>query len=164
MRERTLIQSVMPIGKSYEELVRNRSEWTSDELEDPVRQLDIALKVSGVGIWRHNLKRRQTRSDKQLQAIYGVEPGEYDASWLELVNPHASVGSKRMLISSLVDIARTLGMQVVAEGVEADAHGDLIEALGVDALQGFAFGRPQPASRTETHPAILVLHEGVQLS
>lgn len=40
---------------------------------------------------------------------------------------------------------RALGMGVVAEGVENIDHVQLLQSLGVQAVQGFAIGRPQPA-------------------
>lgn len=61
--------------------------WTNNEQQDLLRQLDIALEASGVGIWQHNLLRNQTRWDERLQAIYGVTKGLDDVIWLESVHP-----------------------------------------------------------------------------
>ena len=44
----------------------------------------------------------------------------------------------------MVDLARGLGMGVVAEGVEEAAQRAVLESLGCDELQGFHFGRPVP--------------------
>jgi EAL domain-containing protein (putative c-di-GMP-specific phosphodiesterase class I) len=43
---------------------------------------------------------------------------------------------------SIVALARALGKQVVAEGVETEAQYRQLLALGCDELQGFRFGRP----------------------
>jgi diguanylate cyclase (GGDEF)-like protein len=67
--------------------MRSKLAWTNNELEDLLRQLDIALEASGVGIWQHNLRKNQTRWDEQLQVIYGVRKGEHDVVWLESVHP-----------------------------------------------------------------------------
>ncbi len=48
------------------------------------------------------------------------------------------------LLSSIVAIGRALGIAVVAEGVETDAHVELCRRVGCDQLQGWAVGRPMP--------------------
>jgi diguanylate cyclase (GGDEF)-like protein/PAS domain S-box-containing protein len=45
------------------------------------------------------------------------------------------------------DIARSVGMQTIAECVESEAAADLLRALGVNFLQGFHFHRPEPLER-----------------
>jgi EAL domain-containing protein (putative c-di-GMP-specific phosphodiesterase class I) len=49
---------------------------------------------------------------------------------------------ERVLVSSIIDIARSLGVETVAEGVETLAHAGLLRDLGCDLLQGYAFSRP----------------------
>jgi EAL domain-containing protein (putative c-di-GMP-specific phosphodiesterase class I) len=49
---------------------------------------------------------------------------------------------ERALVSSIIDIARSLGVETVAEGVETAAHATLLDELGCDLLQGYAFSRP----------------------
>lgn len=44
-----------------------------------------------------------------------------------------------------VAAARTIRATVIAEGVEDPEAGSFLRRLGVDAVQGFGFGRPQPA-------------------
>lgn len=51
----------------------------------------------------------------------------------------------RAVVRAVVDIAHTLGLRVVAEGVESqDQHG-ILRALGVDEVQGYLHARPMPA-------------------
>ena len=50
------------------------------------------------------------------------------------------------IIRSTVDLAHSLDMRIVAEGVETDANLALIAELGCDAAQGYLLGRPAPAS------------------
>lgn len=52
----------------------------------------------------------------------------------------------RAVLSALLPLARQLGLRSVAEGVESRAQLDLAESLGFDELQGYLFGRPEPAS------------------
>lgn len=47
-----------------------------------------------------------------------------------------------MIVRSTIDLARNLGLQVVAEGIEDEAVYDALRALGCDIGQGFHIGRP----------------------
>lgn len=68
----------------------------------------------------------------------------------QLVAPIIQSITQRRLVRSLVDIARALDMEVVAEGVETLEHADVLVGLGIDHFQGYAFGRPEPAAVIET--------------
>ncbi len=53
--------------------------------------------------------------------------------------------SQRQLIRSIVEIGRTQGIGVVAEGVETLEQADILTELGCQTLQGYALGRPMDA-------------------
>ncbi|MCB1613038.1 MAG: EAL domain-containing protein, partial [Xanthomonadales bacterium] len=48
------------------------------------------------------------------------------------------------IVKSIVEIARVLGKRTVAESVEDARLSPILQQLGVDAVQGFAFHRPEP--------------------
>jgi diguanylate cyclase (GGDEF)-like protein len=48
------------------------------------------------------------------------------------------------MIQSMVDLAHSMGMRVIAEGVEQIEQLELVKALGVDEVQGFLLGQPDP--------------------
>ena len=50
-----------------------------------------------------------------------------------------------VIIDAIIGLGHSLGHEVVAEGVENDAHRDYLRARGCDSLQGFLLGRPVPA-------------------
>ncbi|WP_227815698.1 EAL domain-containing protein [Nitrogeniibacter aestuarii] len=50
------------------------------------------------------------------------------------------------IAQATLSMARDLGMDVVAEGVETDAQRDYLVKAGCALLQGYLFGRPQPVS------------------
>ncbi|CCM74672.1 bifunctional diguanylate cyclase/phosphodiesterase [Rhizobium mesoamericanum] len=60
----------------------------------------------------------------------------------QLVQPAMNSPQERALVSSIIDIARSLGVETVAEGVETAAHAALLNELGCDLLQGYAFSPP----------------------
>jgi EAL domain-containing protein (putative c-di-GMP-specific phosphodiesterase class I) len=49
----------------------------------------------------------------------------------------------RLFVDTLVGIARNFDMATVAEFVESEADSKVLRDLGVDALQGYRYGRPQ---------------------
>lgn len=46
------------------------------------------------------------------------------------------------LVKAILQIARTIGLETIAEGVEDEAAADRLRALGVDRMQGYLFARP----------------------
>ena len=62
----------------------------------------------------------------------------------QLVAPIVSSPKERALVRSIVEIARSLGIETVAEGVETMDHANLLLSLGCDILQGYAFSKALP--------------------
>lgn len=56
----------------------------------------------------------------------------------------------RGFISAMVDLARTVGAQVVAERIETEAEATLMKELGVRYGQGYLFGKPEMELATRT--------------
>jgi diguanylate cyclase (GGDEF)-like protein/PAS domain S-box-containing protein len=54
--------------------------------------------------------------------------------------------SDAAIVAASIALAHKLGLSVVAEGVETADQRDALLAQGCDMLQGYFFGRPQPAS------------------
>lgn len=52
---------------------------------------------------------------------------------------------QRPIVATLIRLAKTLELRVVAEGVEDDATLNALRALGCDVAQGYLLGRPMPA-------------------
>ncbi len=60
----------------------------------------------------------------------------------QLVMPIVHSAGQRQLVGSIIDIGHSLGIEVLAEGVETMEHAKVLKSLGCDALQGYAFARP----------------------
>jgi diguanylate cyclase (GGDEF)-like protein/PAS domain S-box-containing protein len=56
------------------------------------------------------------------------------------------------IVTSVISLAHSLDLCVVAEGVESDEQADLLNSLSCDEYQGYLFGRPVPASEV---PAVV---------
>jgi EAL domain-containing protein (putative c-di-GMP-specific phosphodiesterase class I) len=57
------------------------------------------------------------------------------------------------LITSIVVLARTLGLDVVAEGVETEGQRQWLTDLDCGSAQGYLFARPEPARQAGAHLA-----------
>lgn len=51
------------------------------------------------------------------------------------------------LVSSMVELAHHLGMEAVAEGIEAEGSATLLRDMGCDRAQGYHLGRPMPTEK-----------------
>jgi diguanylate cyclase (GGDEF)-like protein len=58
-------------------------------------------------------------------------------------------GYPRNIVAMIVSLAHTLGLKVIAEGVEEDAQVHLLKELGCDQIQGFYASQPLPAEAVE---------------
>jgi len=104
---------------------------------EAIRKLDsagVAFTIDDFGTGYSSLsylKRLPARSIKIDQSfIRDLATDERDAS----------------IVSSAIDLAHNLRMDVIAEGVESAAVGDLLRDLGCDFAQGYFYAPPMPAS------------------
>jgi diguanylate cyclase (GGDEF)-like protein len=67
----------------------------------------------------------------------------------QLVTPIVRSAAQRRLVRSIVEIGRSLGIEVAAEGVETMEHAALLRDLGCTILQGYAFAKPMAAEELE---------------
>ena len=55
----------------------------------------------------------------------------------------------RMIVLAAVQLGHSLGLRVVAEGVETQEVDAVLRDLGCDQAQGYFYGRPEPADVIE---------------
>ncbi|HEX2199267.1 MAG TPA: EAL domain-containing protein [Burkholderiales bacterium] len=60
-------------------------------------------------------------------------------------------GYPRNIVAMIVSLAHTLGLKVIAEGVEDDEQVRLLRDLGCDQIQGYLVSRPIPAEEVEKY-------------
>ena len=63
----------------------------------------------------------------------------------QFVMPILRSPAQRQLVGSIIEIGKSLGIEVLAEGVETMEHARVLNQLGCQSLQGYAFARPMPA-------------------
>jgi EAL domain-containing protein (putative c-di-GMP-specific phosphodiesterase class I) len=103
--------------------------WNIDQIKD--LGIDIEIDDFGTGyasiVSLQKLRPKRLKIDKQLVDPIVEEPGQ------------------RRLLASIVDIGKSMGIEVVAEGVETMEQARLLRELGCDILQGYAFAKPMSA-------------------
>ena len=75
-----------------------------------------------------------------------IQTVKLDRSLICDVAKDARVGK---LVGSMLYAARSLGVRIVAEGVEDEAQAILLRAAGCERMQGYWFARPMPADQME---------------
>jgi EAL domain-containing protein (putative c-di-GMP-specific phosphodiesterase class I) len=52
------------------------------------------------------------------------------------------------IVGMIIELAHTLGMEVIAEGVESEEQAEQLKEMGCDRGQGYYFARPLPSEET----------------
>ncbi len=76
-----------------------------------------------------------------------IDELKIDKSFIDTV---CSDHQNHQLVMSILEIARTLGMRVVAEGIETAEQAVLLRDHGCDCMQGYFFSRPLPVEELES--------------
>jgi EAL domain-containing protein (putative c-di-GMP-specific phosphodiesterase class I) len=100
-----------------------------------LKRLGVKLAIDDFGIGYASLG--------QLKALPPVDILKIDRSFVDGV-----LGDQedRAIVEAVVQLALSLGLQTVAEGVETAEQADLLTALACDFAQGYHFSRPiEPA-------------------
>ena len=61
-----------------------------------------------------------------------------------LVRGLAGAPNQQLVVAAMLELARQLGSQVIAEAIETDAERAVLSSLGGDWMQGYFFARPGP--------------------
>ena len=66
-----------------------------------------------------------------------------------------------IIVRSIIDLGRNLGLKVVAEGVEGPEIHAVLRGMGCDVAQGFGISRPLPAAKVGPW---LIAHDSLRSS
>ena len=106
----------------------NRMQYILEQLE--VRQIPRALDDFGTGF-----------SSLSYLHRFPITTLKIDRSFIQDVH---KTPRNAEITSAIVTLARNLGMDTVAEGVETEEEFKFIQGLGIDYAQGYYFARPMP--------------------
>ncbi|HEV7275908.1 MAG TPA: EAL domain-containing protein [Devosiaceae bacterium] len=112
-----------------------------DDMEETVRWNLDAIKEMGIDIEIDDFGTGYASVISLLQ----LKPSRLKID-RQLVMPITTSLSQRRLVASIIEIGKSLEIEVVGEGVETIEHAGVLRELGCDILQGYAFGRPMSGS------------------
>ncbi|MEZ6874842.1 putative bifunctional diguanylate cyclase/phosphodiesterase [Enterobacter sp. KBR-315C3_2022] len=107
----------------------------SIELLNAFNQTGIAVSIDDFGTGYSNLLMLSVLPAKELKI---------DKSFISSMLEN---NKNRKLVETIVNIAKTMEMNVVAEGIETEEQQNILTALGCDYLQGYLFSPPLPAEQ-----------------
>ncbi|MDJ0826793.1 MAG: EAL domain-containing protein [Rhodobacter sp.] len=100
--------------------------WIIDELDE----LGVTLALDDFGT-----------GHASVRALLEIRPAILKID-RHFIQPIVEEASTRPVVASIIGIGKSLGMRVVAEGVETEEHARIVSDMGCDYLQGYYFGRP----------------------
>jgi diguanylate cyclase (GGDEF)-like protein/PAS domain S-box-containing protein len=116
----------------------------STVLSDPVRTKRVLDKLSAMGVVLSIDDFGTGYSSLSYLSQLPVNEIKIDRSFV--MNMAESSGDA-VIVRSTIDLARNLGLQVVAEGVETEQAWDELSELGCTLAQGYYLSRPVPATQ-----------------
>ena len=106
-----------------------------------ITELNI-LKDAGVAVALHDFGTGW--SSLSLLQQFPLDRVKVDRSF---VQPMITNSQDAAIVAAIIRLCRTLGLEVVAEGVEERGQLDLLRSLGCDLIQGYYTGRPMVADK-----------------
>ena len=113
----------------------------SSVMENAARSIDVLLQLRSLGV-RLSIDDFGTgySSLHQLRGL-PVHEVKIDKAFVDSVDGD---GADRAVVRAVVELAESLGLTTVAEGVEHAAQAYALDSLGVAQVQGYFYGRPMP--------------------
>ena len=105
-----------------------------------MEQIRARLRARGLGLAYDDFGAGQSR----LMELTEVPP-DYLKLDMSLIRDLDHNPRRQDLVRALIAVMTDLGVEVLAEGVERAAEGEVCQALGCTLGQGFLYGRPAPA-------------------
>jgi len=138
LRDESLVESLTGLsilpGQIAFELVES---IFLDESDDVVLENLARIKALGIDIEIDDFGTGHT----SIVSLLKLKPKRLKID-RQLVAPILSSHNEQALVRSIIEIGRSLGIEIVAEGVETMQHAEMLGLLGCDLLQGYAFARP----------------------
>jgi EAL domain-containing protein (putative c-di-GMP-specific phosphodiesterase class I) len=115
-----------------------------DDIDDSTRKLQI-LRRAGVEVSVDDFGTGY--SSLNYLARLPVDTLKIDRSFVVRMR---DAGYPRNIVAMIVSLAHTLGLKVIAEGVEEDGQRQMLRELGCDQIQGFLISKALPASEIDS--------------
>ena len=81
-----------------------------------------------------------------------VDELKIDREFIRNLTPNSK---EEIILESIIQLAKRLGLVVTAEGVETELQAEILKRLGCQQLQGYLLGMPLPVQRLEESYAVV---------
>ena len=142
--EQALSGSVLPPDALELEITENIALGREEGTLSPLK----ALRAKGVGIAFDDFGTGY--ASLSYLTRYPLTRIKIDRSFIQKIGAH-SAAEDTAIVRSIIVMGRSLGLDVIAEGVETAAQADFLKAEGCPELQGFLFSKPLPANVFEAY-------------
>jgi PAS domain S-box-containing protein/diguanylate cyclase (GGDEF)-like protein len=144
LRDPDLLKQLIALGtQSGGRLDLVQLEVTESALmEDPEQSHDILSRIRDLGVQIFLDDFGTGYSSLSYIAALPIHAVKIDRSFIIRMMQHER---HRAVVIAAISLAHSLGMKVVAEGVETIDQAKAVIELGCDEIQGFFFGKPVPA-------------------
>lgn len=137
-------QQLAEQGVSAEQLVFEITE--SAMMRDQQRALDVLLRLRACGIQLSVDDFGTGYSSLAQLKRMPVQELKIDQSFIRELDEHSE---DAVIVRSTIEMSHSLGLKVVAEGVELAPMLELLARWGCDTAQGYLIGKPMPAAAFE---------------
>jgi len=147
------VREAFPLSRVVVEVTENT--FVNDmskarEIADEIKEKGASLSLDDFGSGYASLYHLQSLPFDYIKV---------DAGFIREMGSH---GKSRTLVAAVVALGHSLGLTIIAEGVEDKTQADMLTCFGCDIGQGWLFGRPIPAeevSRLFDHLSPTQKHE-----
>ncbi|MBR3226236.1 MAG: EAL domain-containing protein [Atopobiaceae bacterium] len=138
---REVEDAVQAYGIDRELLDIEVTESTLDKSNEFFRPHMDRFRKAGYEIWMDDFG--SGYSSLNLLKDYEFDVLKIDMAFLRGLESNAH---SREIISSIVDMAKRIGIRTLAEGVETEAQFQFLKTIGCEMVQGYLFSKPAPDS------------------
>jgi len=146
LRDNTIVDDIRAIfsGRNLSPALLVLEATERFPIDDAGRKVIDALRTMGPGIALDDFGTGHSGL-AYLQKFHG-DYLKIDASFVQAIGTDAVT---RTVVDSIINLARELDMEIIAEGVETVAQLDYLRQRGVPYAQGFLFAKPLPFAEFE---------------
>ena len=134
------------------ELELTESAITADDAELPdrlkrLRKLGIRIAIDDFGAGYSNLSRLHN---------FPIDTIKIDRAFVSDINDSQGatpLHHRTAVLRAMATLGHSLGLKIVAEGVETEGQASYLRRIGYDSLQGYLFAKPMPAGAFENYIA-----------
>jgi diguanylate cyclase (GGDEF)-like protein len=115
---------------------------------DRLRKLGVSIALDDFGVGYSSLS---------YLTAFPFNKVKIDKSFIDRISRPETVA----VLASIVQLAKTLKLSIVAEGVETSEQVEIVLALGIPLAQGYVFSKPVPFAELDLRPPLAARRESV---